>query len=52
MEVFISRLKELNVSALHLEVGKANPGAIKFYEKIGFHKIHEYEYSIAFGMKL
>ena len=52
MEVFISKLKELNVPALHLEVGKANPGAIKFYEKIGFHKIHEYEYSIAFGMEL
>ncbi|MBL1215413.1 MAG: GNAT family N-acetyltransferase [Ignavibacteriae bacterium] len=52
MEVFISRLKELNVPALHLEVGKANPGAIKFYEKIGFYKIHEYEYSIAFGVKL
>jgi ribosomal protein S18 acetylase RimI-like enzyme len=52
MEVFVSRLKELNVPALHLEVGKANHGAIKFYEKIGFHKIHEYEYSIAFGMKL
>jgi ribosomal protein S18 acetylase RimI-like enzyme len=51
MEVFITRLKELNVTALHLEVGKANPGAIKFYEKTGFHKIHEYEYSIAFGMK-
>jgi ribosomal protein S18 acetylase RimI-like enzyme len=51
MEVFINKLKELNVTALHLEVGKRNEGAIKFYEKIGFHKIYEYEYSIAFGMK-
>ena len=52
MEVFISNLASMKITALHLEVGKANPGAIKFYEKIGFHKIHEYEYSIAFGMKL
>jgi ribosomal protein S18 acetylase RimI-like enzyme len=52
MDVFINRLKELNVPALHLQVGKANPGAIKFYERIGFHLIKEYEFSIAFGMKL
>jgi len=51
MDVFINKLKELNVPAVHLEVGKANPGAIKFYKKLGFEKIKEYEYSIAFGMK-
>ena len=52
MNLFIDKLKELNVSALHLEVGKANPGAIKFYEKLGFHIVKEFEHSIAFGMKL
>lgn len=52
MEIFINKLKELNVPALHLEVGKANPGAIKFYEKFGFQIIKEYEFSIAFGMLL
>lgn len=52
MRVFIDKLKKLNVPAFHLEVGKANSGAIKFYEKLGFHVIKEYEYSIAFGMKL
>ncbi len=52
IEVFVNKLKEFNASALHLEVGKRNEGAIKFYEKVGFHEICEYEYSIAFGMKL
>ncbi len=49
---FIDKLKELNVPALHLEVGKSNESAIKFYEKLGFHKLYEYQYSIAFGMQL
>lgn len=52
MDIFIDRLRELNVPALHLEVGKKNPDAIKFYEKLGFSIIKEYENSIAFGMKL
>ena len=52
MKTFIDKLIELNVPALHLEVGKANPGAIQFYQRMGFHEIKEYEYSIAFGMKL
>ena len=49
--IFIDKLKELNVPALHLEVGKRNSGAIKFYKKLGFTIIKEYEYSIAFGIK-
>ena len=52
MDAFINKLKELNVPSLHLEVGKKNPGAIKYYEKMGFTIIKEYEHSIAFGMKL
>ncbi len=52
MQVFIDKLKELNVPALHLEVGKKNLAAVGFYKKMGFHEIVEYEYSIAFGMKL
>ncbi|MBU2507724.1 MAG: GNAT family N-acetyltransferase [Bacteroidetes bacterium] len=51
MDTFIAKLKELNVPAMHLEVGKSNLNAIQFYEKMGFHIIHEYEQSIAFGMK-
>lgn len=52
MDVFINKLKELQVHALHLEVGKNNPGAIKYYEGVGFQIIREYESSIAYGMKL
>ena len=52
MDTFIAKLKEMNSPALHLEVGKKNKGAIAFYSKIGFHIIKEFEYSIAFGMKL
>ncbi len=52
MNTFIGKLNELQVPALHLEVGKRNTGAVKYYEKMGFHVIKEYEFSIAFGMKL
>ena len=52
MHVFIGKLKELNIPALHLEVGKKNPEAIGFYKKMGFHQIVEYEHSIGFGMRL
>lgn len=51
-DTFIKRLRELKVPALHLQVGKANPGAIRFYERLGFHVIKEYERAIAFGMRL
>jgi ribosomal protein S18 acetylase RimI-like enzyme len=52
MNTFINKLIELEIPAVHLEVGKANPGAIQFYQRIGFHQIKEYEFSIAYGMKL
>jgi ribosomal protein S18 acetylase RimI-like enzyme len=52
IHIFIEKLKELGVPALHLEVGKSNPGAISFYERIGFEQIVEYEYSLAFGKRL
>ena len=52
MLTFIEKLKELNVTALHLEVGKKNIAAVGFYKKMGFHEIVEYEHSIAFGIVL
>ncbi len=52
MNIFLDRLRELKVPAVHLEVGKTNVGAIKYYQRMGFHIIKEYELSIAFGMKL
>ena len=52
MNTFVNKLKELKVPALHLEVGKRNTVAVKYYEKMGFHIITEYEFSIVFGMNL
>ena len=50
MQTFIDRLVELHVPALHLEVGKSNPGAIQFYQRMGFEQIKEYEFSLAYGL--
>lgn len=50
IDTFINKLKELKIPALHLEVGKRNTNAIAFYEKYGFHRIVEFEYSIGFGI--
>jgi len=52
IETFCNKLIEMKVPALHLEVGKKNTNAIQFYEKTGFTIIHEYEWSIAYGIKL
>ncbi len=52
IETFCNKLIEMKVQALHLEVGKRNTNAIKFYEKIGFRIIKEYELSIAYGIIL
>jgi len=52
VETFCSRLIEMKTPALHLEVGKRNTDAIKFYEKIGFQLIKDYEWSIAYGILL
>jgi ribosomal protein S18 acetylase RimI-like enzyme len=52
VDAFVKRLNEIGVHALHLQVGKANPGAIAFYQRTGFHVIKDYELTIAFGMVL
>lgn len=52
MQTFLQRLRELGVPAVHLGVGMRNPGAIAFYERVGFHRIKTYEAWIAFGMRL
>lgn len=52
INTFIAKLRELGVPALHLGVGKSNPGAIAFYKRVGFHVVKESENSIVFGMHL
>lgn len=51
MQTFLERLREVGVPAVHLGVGMRNPGAIAFYERVGFHRIKTYEGWIAFGMR-
>jgi ribosomal protein S18 acetylase RimI-like enzyme len=52
MQAFLDQLRELDVPAVHLGVGLANPGAIAFYERVGFDRIRTYDDWIAFGMRL
>ena len=52
MQTLINQLRQLNIPAVHLGVSKANPRAVKFYERFGFHKISEYDFAIVFGMHL
>ncbi|WP_434339475.1 GNAT family N-acetyltransferase [Motilimonas cestriensis] len=51
METFIENLKQLNVSGLHLEVSASNQTAIRFYEKMGFSQIAQFEHSFGYGIK-
>jgi len=52
MNIFFEKLRSLSIPGVHLGVGKANPGAILFYERLGFERLKEEEKAIVFGMKL
>ncbi|MCK5739945.1 GNAT family N-acetyltransferase [bacterium] len=52
IQTFTDKLRQLGVPAVHLGVGKSNTGAVKFYERVGFHRIKELEKAIIFGMHL
>jgi ribosomal protein S18 acetylase RimI-like enzyme len=52
MTVFLNRLRELEVSGVHLGVGKKNLNATQFYKHLGFQKLEEYESWILYGMRL
>jgi ribosomal protein S18 acetylase RimI-like enzyme len=52
MNTFLNRLRELEVPGVHLGVGKSNPGAIQFYERLGFMRLEKNEYALVMGMKL
>lgn len=51
MQTFFARLQEVGVPAVHLGVGRQNQRAVRFYERVGFHKIEEYPGWIAYGMR-
>ncbi len=52
MTHFCNKLKDLNVTGLHLGVSKDNLGAVQFYEKVGFARLDENDESITFGVLL
>lgn len=50
MSVFLGRLREVGVPAVHLGVGARNARAIAFYERVGFQRIQENPGWIAYGL--
>jgi GNAT superfamily N-acetyltransferase len=52
MERFLCRLRELNISAVHLGVAKKNERAVAFYKRMGFHIVTEHEWGFFMGMVL
>jgi ribosomal protein S18 acetylase RimI-like enzyme len=52
VEAFLNKLMALDVQAVHLQVSRRNPRAVRFYERLGFHRIKEYHTGIAYGMRL
>jgi ribosomal protein S18 acetylase RimI-like enzyme len=52
MEAFLDRLRASGVPGVHLGVGKRNPGAVAFYERLGFVRLAEYQLSFVYGLKL
>jgi ribosomal protein S18 acetylase RimI-like enzyme len=52
INVFLEKLRELNISGVELGVGKRNLNAIGFYEAMGFTRLEEEETSLTYGFKL
>jgi ribosomal protein S18 acetylase RimI-like enzyme len=52
MQTFLDRLRALHVPGVHLGVGRRNPRAIAFYERMGFQQLSSSEGGILFGMRL
>ena len=52
INVFVEKLREYSVPALHFGVSRANISAIGFYKKLGFRVLEESETSYKFGMEL
>ncbi|MDX2004704.1 MAG: GNAT family N-acetyltransferase [Meiothermus sp.] len=52
MIMFLNRLREIEIPGVHLGVGKANTGAVRFYERLGFKVLQEHELWWAYGLRL
>jgi ribosomal protein S18 acetylase RimI-like enzyme len=52
MQTFLDRLRALHVPGVHLGVGRRNPRAIAFYERMSFQQLDSSEGGILYGMQL
>ncbi len=52
METFLGRLRDMKVTAVHLQVSKENSPAIGFYTRMGFHEVIEYTGAYVLGKTL
>ncbi len=52
MEIFVARLRELKVPAIHLGVGRKNSRAVEYYKAVGFQLLGEREWGFFMGRKL
>lgn len=51
MRVFLTALAERDVRAVHLGVAASNSGALRFYEKLGFHQLSGDEHGATLGRR-
>jgi ribosomal protein S18 acetylase RimI-like enzyme len=52
MNHLFERLRMSGVPGVHLYVSRSNPGAIAFYQRIGFELVDESQQALGFGLKL
>ena len=52
MQSFLETLRASGVRGVHLGVGTRNVGAVKFYQRLGFHLLSEGSGALWYGMKL
>ena len=52
MTHFLGALRSSGVRGVHLGVGARNVGAVKFYERLGFHLLYEGDGTLWYGMTL
>ena len=52
MTRFLETLRAAGVRGVHLGVGARNVGAVKFYQRMGFHSLSEGSGALWYGMKL
>ena len=52
IDTLLYQLRDLEVTGVHLGVGKRNTNAIGFYKHIGFHTVQEHIWGFILGMRL